>query len=262
MSRNLIVLAVIVLLCVWLPRRAEAAAIYIDGTGSNDTIRVGQRLVSGNYRWYSCINGNWVDEGPWSSADNVYITTSWGDDTVQMQTADGAYNCGGDSQYLFAYHRGACPNLTRVSLGRDNDRFYGSSCTDEVYGGDGNDYIDGWASYDYLYGEGGNDTLLGYTGNDLLSGGAGDDSLSGEADADVLNGDDGTGDALYGGAGGDCLRDTAYTTCDCGSGTDNEECSGATVSCEYENCLSKMLGPSGEDVLDDCNDAADRRPAD
>ncbi|HYH63118.1 MAG TPA: DJ-1/PfpI family protein [Urbifossiella sp.] len=113
------------------------------------------------------------------------------------------------------------------------DRVWGGLGDDVLRGGAGDDYLYGREGNDVLVGGEGNDTLEGFDGRDLLIGGVGVDRLFGGAGDDVLIGgstghdhddaalgglrgvwlapgdltvfDDGTADALVGGAGDDWL---------------------------------------------------------
>lgn len=70
----------------------------------------------------------------------------------------------------------------------------------------GDDLLDGGAGDDVIFGEDGDDTILGGAGADEIIGGAGADQQSGGDDADlfrVARAEDGFGDRIDGGTGGD-----------------------------------------------------------
>ncbi|OBZ91950.1 hypothetical protein ADU59_29365 [Pararhizobium polonicum] len=185
----------------------------LDGGSGNDTFYVGN--VS------SEIAGDDVYIGGSGSLDTLEV----GDDTVMTNlTLDAAagveilklsYSLSGTGEA----NRFDLSGLTRIegsrvmSLGDGNDTFIGhagdnsvsgDAGRDNLSGGNGNDGLSGGLGNDSLYGESGNDILIGDAGNDRLSGGDGDDTLSGGLDNDTLDGGIGNDD-LKGGAGDDRL---------------------------------------------------------
>lgn len=83
-----------------------------------------------------------------------------------------------------------------ISGGAGNDIIFGGDDDDTINGDTGDDFIDGGVD---------DDTISGGPGNDILIGGQGEDTISGGADADtiIVNGDEGFGDVVDGGVGGD-----------------------------------------------------------
>lgn len=119
---------------------------------------------------------------------------------------------------------GEAANDDIVKAGDGNDSVHGRAGNDEIRGGRGkdvlrggagNDEIHGWTGDDALFGGGDDDTLFGDDGDDRVDGGAGNDTLIGGAGADEQSGgdgrdvfiigaaEDGSGDNIDGGAGGD-----------------------------------------------------------
>lgn len=72
----------------------------------------------------------------------------------------------------------------QVSLGTNDDEFYGGRGGDYAFGGSGNDRLSGNQGTDMLEGFDGNDILIGGGGDDILTGGAGRDRLAGGNGAD------------------------------------------------------------------------------
>ncbi|WP_081847031.1 Hint domain-containing protein [Thioclava indica] len=96
--------------------------------------------------------------------------------------------------------------MDTLSGGAGNDVIYGEDDDDLIHGGTGNDMLDGGIDNDTLFGDAGNDTLKGGQGDDTLNGGTGNDSVSGGDDRDLFvvgSAEDGAGDTLDGGEGGD-----------------------------------------------------------
>ena len=72
----------------------------------------------------------------------------------------------------------------QVSLGAEDDEFYGGRGGDYAFGGSGNDKLSGNKGDDTLEGFDGDDILIGGIGNDTLTGGVGRDRLTGGVGAD------------------------------------------------------------------------------
>ena len=91
--------------------------------------------------------------------------------------------------------------------GDGDDVLQGGRGADRLYGGAGDDVLRGYVGDDRLYGEAGDDELRGYRGRDRLDGGPGADRLYGGPGADhlIARGDDGAGDRVSCGRGGDVV---------------------------------------------------------
>lgn len=149
-------------------------------------------------------------------------------------------------------------NPLAVTLGDDDNFYFGTNKDDIIYGEEGNDTINGLNGDDEIYGGQGNDKLIGGNGddyldggvmNDLLSGGQGDDILIGGQGDDKLragNGDDelngGRGDdILFGNSGNDVISDGEGNDIIFGGSGDD------TINIGLGN--DKILAGNGDDTI-------------
>ncbi len=178
----------------------------IGGSG-NDTILTGD---DADY-----IEGGRGDDRINAGVDADTIFGDEGRDRIVAgEGADTVYGGAGDD----TIHAGIDPALgfpDNLHREDDTDDLVPQNERDVVYGGDGDDHIFGADDSDQLYGGAGNDRIYGGfdgdeidgdTGNDTLVGGEAADTLSGGDDRDLFlvgSRDEGAGDVIDGGAGGD-----------------------------------------------------------
>lgn len=211
-----------------LPSTAQATTRTIGGGAGVDVIRhIGRAYNGATLELVACVNGSWVFYGTLSTSDQVVVTGSTGDDTIEFERSDGwKTDCGDDvDRYVWEFTSGGCPYRVYAYGGADEDTVAGSDCADILYGGDDTDHV---------YGHYGNDFVFGDDGNDFVWG---------DGDADRIYGGEGDDDEMYGGDSYDCLSDDACSECDCQAPAygDTHECTGACsqTNCESYGCLTR-----------------------
>ncbi len=127
-----------------------------------------------------------------SPSGPIYITGSWGNDTLDGTIWDDVINGLGGNDTIRGY-------------GGD-DTIVGGNGAGGNYldGGDGNDFLQAFDGSDTLVGGAGDDYLYAGNGYNSLDGGTGNDTLVGELGTDLMSGSDGN-DNLYGGGGNNIL---------------------------------------------------------
>ncbi|OCX63055.1 hypothetical protein BFP70_12620 [Thioclava sp. SK-1] len=177
-------------------------ADYLLGGDDNDTIHGGIDNDS--------IYGEAGDDELYGDEGDDYLSGGEGDDTLYGGAGNDTLDAGQDGDTLYGGDgddKLLGGPVEDLMYGEDgNDTLDGGSGDDTLFGGDGDDSITGWFGDDTINGDAGNDTITGDFGNDTINGGAGSDSLSGGDDRDTFivgAGDEGYGDVVDGGEGGD-----------------------------------------------------------
>ncbi|MEM7471106.1 MAG: Hint domain-containing protein [Pseudomonadota bacterium] len=188
----------------------ENVAFRINDIDGDGVVSVRAFDAAGNLIDISLTGGDRVD-----LLDNDAVC---GADTADSQ---GGYAPATSEDYSVLVEIAGPVSRIEINHFQDGPRNTGIFITDVYYdvplfdgGEDGDDLLDGGAGDDVIFGEGGDDTILGGTGDDEITGGAGADTQSGGDDADtffVSDADDGFGDIIDGGTGGDD-RDTLDLT--------------------------------------------------
>jgi len=133
-----------------------------------------------------------------------------GNDTLHGGAGDDTLDAGQGNDLLFGDEGDDVlmggPQDDTLDGGAGDDTLLGGNVGDSMFGGDGNDYAEGNNGGDYIDTGNDSDTVLGGIGDDTIIGGGGADVLSGGDDRDTFNvgsSDEGIGDQIDGGEGGD-----------------------------------------------------------
>lgn len=193
------------------------------GGRGNDVIRTGDDADT--------IYGGYGNDRIEAGIDADSVAAGLGNDTVVGGEGADTINAGQGDDLVYGGYGPDVPEIVNIpddngdlrpnnnrdliEGGMGNDTIFGMDDDDTLLGGVGNDVLDGGVDddsvrggmgNDEVRGGQGNDELHGDRGNDSLIGGSGTDTMSGEADRDdfiISSQNDGIGDTVYGGAGGD-----------------------------------------------------------
>ena len=178
---------------------------YVDGGAGNDTITTGDdddtiHGGAGN----DVINSGVDDDIVTGDDGDDVITSGEGDDTVDGGAGDDTIYGGAGPSFPFDIN--IPDNAGDLVPDNGKDLLSGGAGNDVIYGEDDDDTLEGGSGADYLDGGVDDDAISGDAGDDTLVGGEGADSVSGGDDRDLFlvgSGEDGIGDTLDGGEGGD-----------------------------------------------------------
>jgi Ca2+-binding RTX toxin-like protein len=193
------------------------------GGQGDDTIRTGDDadvigggfgndLIDGGFD-DDTINGNQGNDTIIGAEGNDDIDAGYGDDLVYGGYAPNVPDAVNIPDDLGDLRPDNGRDNIRGGLG--NDTIFGMDDDDTIDGGQDNDVIDGGVDDDLIRGGMGNDVVLGSQGNDTIDGGQGNDTVNGGSGVDSLSGGadrdtfivgsqaNGSGDVVFGGAGGD-----------------------------------------------------------
>jgi Ca2+-binding RTX toxin-like protein len=180
---------------------------FVDGGDGDDTISTGDdadTIIGG-------AGNDTIDGG----LDADTIDGGGGDDRIVGGEGSDVINAGAGDDIVYAGidpDLGLPDNLDIADVDGDlvpnngMDVVNGGDGNDTIFGADDDDTLNGDAGDDFIDGGVDDDTITGGTGDDTLIGGQGADTIDGGDDADTIivsSAEDGVGDVIDGGTGGD-----------------------------------------------------------